>query len=175
MISVSFTGHRPDKIGGYDNEKPQRTLLVNNWLEEVTRRIIEKFGDVNFISGGAQGVDTMAAEIILQHKEKYKDKNIHLTMAIPCPQFGEDWPEEAKNRLQYIIKQSDKSLFVRDNYTGPIVLDLRNKWMVDNSSIIVAVWDGSLGGTRNCFKYAQEMQKKIWRLNLYTGETMKYS
>lgn len=175
MLYVCFTGHRPDKIGGYENENPEVEKFVRYWLTEATRRIIEKFNDVTFISGCAQGVDTYAAEIILEHKEKYKDKNIKLTLAMPHKGFGDNWPPSAKQRLYSLLYKADKVSFVRESFTNPIVLQIRNEWMVDRSNIVIAVWDGSVGGTRNCFKYAQDMNKKIWRLNLRNGETIKYN
>lgn len=175
MISVSFTGHRPDKLGGYNDEiSPELNKFIKNWLWAVTDKIIQKFGAVNFISGGAQGVDLWAAEVVIEHKRNYKDKDIRLTMAIPCPEFGERWPSEAKEKLQNIIKQADKTVYVSSSYCGPITLHTRNEWMVNHSSIVIAVWDGSSGGTRNCFMYAKQMNKKIWRLDPKTCESIKY-
>lgn len=174
MVSVSFTGHRPNKIGGYENEIPEQVEKTKNWIEETTRKIIEKFDDIHFISGGAQGVDLWAAEIVLQHKEEYKNKNITLTMAIPCPQFGEKWPIETRNILNYYNSVADRQIYVRSSYTGPIVLQIRNEWMVNRSDIVLAVWDGSAGGTRNCFVYAKDLDKRILRFNPLTYETTKY-
>ncbi|PAD70641.1 hypothetical protein CHH83_02225 [Bacillus sp. 7586-K] len=37
----------------------------------------------------------------------------------------------------------------------------RNEWMVDNSDYVIAVWDGTKGGTGNCVKYAQKQNKYI--------------
>lgn len=173
MISVSFTGHRPDKIGGYNKERPREIEATKLWLEETTKKIIEKFNHVHFISGGAQGVDLWAAEIIMKHKETYED--IKLTMAIPCPQFGELWPVEERNKLNYYKSIADKSIYVRDYYSGHIVLQIRNEWMVDRSDIVLAAWDGSSGGTRNCYVYARDLNKKILRFNPITEETTKYN
>jgi uncharacterized phage-like protein YoqJ len=41
----------------------------------------------------------------------------------------------------------------------------RNEYMVDNSDIVIAVWDGSKGGTYNCVKYAEKLGKKIIVIN----------
>ncbi len=35
----------------------------------------------------------------------------------------------------------------------------RNEWMVDNCDMLVAVWDGTDGGTYNCIDYAKRMKK----------------
>jgi len=37
-----------------------------------------------------------------------------------------------------------------------------NEWMVDNSSILIAIYDGSKnGGTFNCIEYAKNKGKEI--------------
>lgn len=50
-------------------------------------------------------------------------------------------------------------------------MQLRNKWMVDKSDIVIAVWDGSEGGTNNCVQYATENKKRI--INLWKKEYNK--
>ena len=38
----------------------------------------------------------------------------------------------------------------------------RNIWMVDQSNVVVAVWNGEKsGGTYNCIKYAIEKKKPV--------------
>jgi len=46
----------------------------------------------------------------------------------------------------------------------------RNEWMVDHSDYVIAVWDGSKGGTGNCVKYAIKQEKEILQLNPKTLE-----
>jgi len=40
----------------------------------------------------------------------------------------------------------------------------RNEWMVDNSDYVIAVHDGSKGGTYNCIQYAKKNSKEITTL-----------
>ena len=37
----------------------------------------------------------------------------------------------------------------------------RNRYMVDNSDIVIAVWDGTPGGTENTVRYAEKLGRKI--------------
>ena len=39
-------------------------------------------------------------------------------------------------------------------------LQKRNEWMVDHCDILIAVWDGTSGGTANCVNYAQSVNKE---------------
>ena len=42
----------------------------------------------------------------------------------------------------------------------------RNKYMVDKSDIVVAVWNGSKGGTANTVKYAKQSGKTIKQITV---------
>jgi len=43
-------------------------------------------------------------------------------------------------------------------------MQTRNIWMVDNCDLVLALWDGSDGGTGNCIKYANKIGKPIVNL-----------
>jgi uncharacterized phage-like protein YoqJ len=44
----------------------------------------------------------------------------------------------------------------------------RNAWMVDQCEALLAVWDGTPGGTSGCVNYAKSTAKKwVIRLNLH--------
>ena len=44
------------------------------------------------------------------------------------------------------------------------VMQRRNEWMVDASDRLLALWDGSSGGTANCVRYARGRGKRIVKL-----------
>jgi uncharacterized phage-like protein YoqJ len=46
-------------------------------------------------------------------------------------------------------------------------MQVRNEWMVDHCNDLLAVWDGSDGGTGNCVRYAQRILEpsKLHRVN----------
>ncbi|AEO93337.1 GTP-binding domain [Bacillus phage G] len=177
MVSISFTGHRPDKIGNY-GENEEEFQLVYNWLDQTIEKMIQRFDYVRFISGGAQGVDLWAAEIILEKKKLHTNKNIKLTMAIPYKGFGERWPDEVKQQFYKLVSLADETIYVHKgsfDAVGNYILQVRNEWMVNHSDLIIAVWDGSNGGTRNCFKYAESRKKRILRFNPFKKEVVKYN
>ena len=47
----------------------------------------------------------------------------------------------------------------------------RNKYMVDNSQIVIAVWNGKPSGTANTVKYAREQGKTVIVIDPQTLET----
>ncbi|WP_188052008.1 hypothetical protein [Azospirillum sp. Sh1] len=40
-------------------------------------------------------------------------------------------------------------------------MNTRNEWMVDHSDRLLALWDGSQGGTANCVRYARGLGRPI--------------
>ena len=80
MKTRCFTRHRPQKLG-YGENSIQCDELKNK-LEELIIELIEKKVVPHFISGVALGVDTYAANIVLNLKTLYP--NITLECTIPC-------------------------------------------------------------------------------------------
>jgi uncharacterized phage-like protein YoqJ len=44
-------------------------------------------------------------------------------------------------------------------------MQIRNEWMVDRADQVIAIWDGTSGGTANCVEYATKMNKPILRID----------
>jgi uncharacterized phage-like protein YoqJ len=49
---------------------------------------------------------------------------------------------------------------------SPEKMQVRNMFMVDNANGILAMWDGTPGGTRNCLEYARSVGRPV--LNLHS-------
>ena len=44
-------------------------------------------------------------------------------------------------------------------------MQIRNQWMVDNCELLIAVFDGTSGGTANCVNYAKSIRKNTVVIN----------
>jgi uncharacterized phage-like protein YoqJ len=170
--TACFTGHRPDKLGGYDMKNPV-ILKLKEKLLEVIEKLIKEEGINRFISGGALGADQVAFWCVHILQKKYPEiKNI---VAIPFAKQDALWNQEQKYWYQKMLKLADEIIYVDEEYQRdketPIgeysskKLQIRNEYMVDNSRIVVAVYDGSKGGTSNCLWYARHLGRTIYRLN----------
>ena len=93
--ACAFTGHRPSKMPWGEDENSPEGVLFKFRLRESLEYLIGK-GYVNFLSGGAQGFDMMAAEIVLSLRETYPW--IMLTMVCPWNGQADRWPEDQKQR-----------------------------------------------------------------------------
>ncbi len=161
--TLCFTGHRPDKLGGY-NYRNEQNLKMLKKLRAIIIRFIEKHGITTFISGMALGVDIWSARIVLSLKDKYP--HIKLICAIPCAEQYKRWHEDDISVYYDVLESSDSVYYVSNNpYTAWCMND-RNKWMVDNSKFVIAVWNNDeSGGTWQTIKYAKKRQRLTIQLN----------
>jgi uncharacterized phage-like protein YoqJ len=148
-----FTGHRPTKIGGYDETHPLRVRIRAALSTAIDRAIGEGFD--TFISGMALGVDTDAAELVLEKGQK-------LIAAVPFVGQESKWISGIE-RYRHILSQAEVVIVSPGGYSAQ-KMQVRNEYMVDRSSLLIAVWDGTSGGTANCVRYAQSKGVRIWRL-----------
>lgn len=144
-LRVCFTGHRPNKLADCSVVKNLLTTAVYNAVAE---------GFVTFITGMAWGVDILAGQAVLEVKKAYP--HIHLIAAMPFPDFGRSWPDGWAEACADLLKKADLVKFVSPTYTGKGVFQVRNEWMVNHSSRLIAYYDGTPGGTRNTVNYAKQ-------------------
>ncbi|PAD70642.1 hypothetical protein CHH83_02230 [Bacillus sp. 7586-K] len=65
-----FTGHRPNKLHGYDPKTEGNQKMLWKLRDEIVNHI-ETYNVETFISGMALGIDMWAARIVLKLKEIY--------------------------------------------------------------------------------------------------------
>ena len=138
-----FTGHRPEKLTMSEDD-------AKAWLEKQIQAAVAD-GFVTFLTGMAMGVDLWAAEIVLRLKEENPD--IHLIACTPWPGFAAKWKEPWKSMYYDTMKKADFKVNVSDHYHNG-VFQKRNEYMVDRSSRVIALYNGTPGGTKNTIDYA---------------------
>lgn len=158
--TACFTGHRPDKLNGY-NPRDNKELLWK--LRSFVVQHIEEKNVKTFITGMALGIDTWSALIVLKLKEQYPD--LKLIAAVPCQNHSDKWTKESRDQWQYIIDRCNEVVYVSNEPYTKWCMQKRNEWMCNNSDYVIAVWDESSGGTGNCVKYAIKTEKEITYIN----------
>lgn len=147
---VAGTGHRPNKLGGYGVEATGKLVaLAREWLR-VNR-------PDRVISGMALGWDQALAWAAV-------DEKIPFTAAVPFHGQESAWPSLSQQWYQDLLALADEVVYVTDGGYAAWKMQVRNKWMVDNCDLVLALWDGSEGGTGNCIKYANSVDKPIKNL-----------
>jgi len=156
-FDVMFTGHRPPKLGGWDEDNPT-AAAVRDWLrKKVAQKALE--GAWAFVSGGALGTDQWGAEAVL-------DRGLQLTMAIPCDDYCSKWPQSSQDKFNAMLRRSASVEIVCPGPYASYKNIVRDEWMVDRSKMVLAVWDGAEnGGTFHTIKAARKAKLPITILN----------
>lgn len=149
--TVCFTGHRFSKFG------PGNTDVARNELFELLYNEIcacaEK-GFWYFIAGGSTGTDTLAALAVIKARAALYPE-LFLEIAVPCMDQDALWSESDKQTYRKILSAADKTHYVSDMPHSQLCMHNRNKYMVDNSSLVIAAYTGAQGGTKNTVEYAK--------------------
>ena len=151
-----FTGHRPQFFPwGGNTGDPAAVKILHALESEILQAIAD--GYTTFLYGGALGVDTWAAEIVLRLREELP---LTLIAALPFPGYNADVTE---NSYRQTIAASDRILCV-EPVRRMAALAVRDRYMVDHSSRLIAVYDERSqihSGTWRALCYAQEKQLDI--------------
>ncbi|MBO5927187.1 MAG: DUF1273 family protein [Clostridia bacterium] len=144
LKTCAFTGHRI-----LDSE-----FNVDK-LEEVINNVLKK-GYKTFLVGMAMGFDLKCFEILLT-KRSY---NIDIIACVPCKEQSKNYNKIEKERYEEFIKKADKIVYISNEYTNGC-MQLRNRYMVDNSSLLIAYLKYFKGGSLYTVNYAKKKQKEI--------------
>lgn len=170
--TATFTGHRPNKLYGYDLRHPYYQVLAREILKKCEFLLLKK-GVNFFISGCALGSDSVAFFAVEQLKRKYPDKEIKNILAIPYKDLAKAWKSNVDiDRFERMKRDCDGFIEVdsipKYNPWGYTVgeynwnkLDSRNKFMVDYSNFIIAISLDVPSGTQNCINYLKENKPEV--------------
>ena len=158
-----FTGHRPSKLPWRLNEQDPRCIELKTKLYDIVESLYVS-GIRHFICGMAQGCDMYFAEQVLALRDRFPE--VSLEAAIPCETQADSWSEAERNRYFSLIEKCDLETMLQREYTKDCMLR-RNKYMVDHSSVLVAVFNGTLGGTMHTVNYAKKKELEVIELFPY--------
>jgi hypothetical protein len=140
MDRIAFTGHRH---------------LRFSEVQGALAAIHAKYPDATWITGGAIGLDSHAAEYARLH-------GIPLWLILPFPPkvMTAKWNPAQVAMLRSHIEYCSKLSVLSPAYKVSVYQD-RNVRMVDLSTLLCAFFDGSPGGTGNCVRYARSIGHPI--------------
>lgn len=142
-VTLSFTGHRPEKLKDVPAITKMYERLLKLWSDKY---------DLTIVVGGARGIDSIVGLVAAK-------MGLPVTLALP---FVGCNPNDNNELMKYksvtVVHVSEKP------YTDNSQYQKRNTWMVDHSDMLIAYWNGTPGGTANCVRYAERVGKKIKKL-----------
>lgn len=147
--SVAFTGHRT-----YDGSA----------CDALRRTVGELYarGCRTFFSGMAVGFDLAAAEAVLDFRQRMP--GLRLVAVVPFAGQENRFSAADRERFRRISAAADQIVVLAPAY-HPACYHVRNDYLVDHASVIVAWYDGSAGGTHYTVRRA--MSRGLELLDLH--------
>ena len=157
-----FTGHRAEKLPWRDNERDPGCLRLKAAIRDVLHSLYAG-GYRHFICGMATGADIYFGEAVIALREERPD--VTLEAAVPFDGQERRWSGFWQRRYARLAESCDKVTVLHRDYTPQCMMD-RNRYMVDASRVLVAVYNGAPGGTRNTILYAMRSGVEIIELEV---------
>ncbi len=157
----SFTGYRPSKLPFLGDKNSEKYQSLRELLKAEIIGLAQK--NITFFQTGmARGIDLLCGELVLEIRKEF---DVHLFCAIPCKNQCCGWSGadvEAYNRL--LSAASGVTYITSDNYSNGCMMK-RNRFLVDTSQYVLAVYDGQRGGTMSTINYAKKKKRTIIIIN----------
>lgn len=148
---LAGTGHRPNKLGGYEKEERARVVRLAMRGLDTAQQV------KSVITGMALGWDTALAVAAYTLGVPY-------TAAVPFKGQECRWPKDSQDQFNFLLSRAEEVVYVCEDGYAAWKMQKRNQWMVDRCDQVLALWDGSDGGTGNCIAYATKVNKPIINL-----------
>ena len=150
--TCSFTGHRPEKLPWRGDESDPRCLALKERLAAAVEDAYDR-GMRHFLCGMARGADFYFCDAVLELRERRS--GVTLEAVIPCEEQAARWSERERERWFSLVGRCDGETMLQHHYDKGCMLR-RNRYLVDHSSMLIAVYDGMLGGTMYTLSYAMK-------------------
>ena len=142
------TGHR-------DLPQKEITHVKMALRHEIEKAVAEGF--TRFMSGFADGVDQFFAEIVLEAQKT--NPALELIAVIPYRKRLESLTGKA--RTNAMLEACADVVVIQEEYQ-PSVYSHRNRYLVEHSDRVIAVYDGrEKGGTVGTIRFAHLMNKEL--------------
>jgi uncharacterized phage-like protein YoqJ len=155
MTTIAVTGHRPDKLGGYAADAQAKVL-------RFAMHTLKCAAPVRLKTGMALGWDQACAQAAV---------SLGIPFDAYLPFVGQElvWSAEFQSVYHDLLTLAASVIVVCKERTNASYLR-RNVRMVhdlseDTDDALLALWDGSGGGTAHCWSYAEG--RHVQRANLW--------
>lgn len=155
-----FTGYRPQKLPWKNNEADPACLRLKASVCDAIDAAYAA-GYRHFICGMAAGADIYFGEAVVSLRPARP--GMTLEAAVPFAGQEQRWAAAWKARYRALADACDRITVLREKYTRQCMIE-RNRYMVDRSGLVIAVYDGKPGGTKNTLLYAEACERTIIQL-----------
>lgn len=106
---------------------------------------------MTFLSGGALGFDTLAAETVLDVAREAP--GVSLVIVRPCADQARGWNARDAARHDAVLTHANEVVTLAPAYR-PGCMQARNRYLVDHSSVVLCYLTEKTGGTAYTVRYA---------------------
>ena len=151
---------------GWETPKPEtatfKDVPVTAWYAGAVEAAYEK-GMRHFLCGMARGADFYCCEAALALRERRP--GVTVEAVIPCEEQAARWRERDRERWFSLVERCDNETMLQHHYDRGCMLR-RNRYLVDHSAMLIAVYDGMLGGTMYTISYAMKRGLDVVTLDI---------
>lgn len=173
MKTACFTGHRPNKLHGYDSHAAYEPLVST--LAALCEELAVNHDVTTFITGGAQGVDQLAFWAVNRLKSNRPDLQLRNVVFQPFEGQELRWRADGlfgRDEYRLMLRLADEVRIIESdadtNQKRVRALFERNHAMVDASDIVIGCYLASAGdyrtssgGTAECLRYAHRQGRPV--------------
>lgn len=117
----------------------------------------------------AIGFDLAAAEVSISLRNKLTD--LKVVAVIPFEGMQNRFPASQRALFDKIVNKADEVITLALHYS-PSVYALRNNYLVDNASAVIAYFTGEKGGT--AYTVRRAMKNLAYIINIYNNPQQKF-
>ena len=150
FFTVSLFGHR----------EMNDLRRLENQLLPIIKELIQTKSYVSFLVGRNGEFDEYVASLIKRAQKAVGNENSDITLALPYKVAN----------LEYYEKYYDGVVIPESVYGAhpKAAIALKNRWMVEQSDLVIVHVERDKGGAYTAMKYAEKLDKEV--INLYLIE-----
>ena len=150
VFTVSLFGHR----------EMDDVCRLGNALISMVKKLIQTKSYVTFLIGRNGAFDEYAASVIKGIQRTIGKENNEIILVLPYTVADFEYYETYYDSI--LIPESVYGAHPKSAIT------LKNRWMVEQSDLVIVYAERKRGGAYAAMKYAEKLNKEV--INLYAGE-----
>lgn len=152
MKVCSFTGHRVIKAEHADK--------LAGFLDRAIEFAYSK-GCRDFLTGGAIGFDTVAAEEVVKFRASHTD--VRFVLVLPCVDQDAKWSAAQKARYAELLSEADEVTYVSRLFNSTCIKE-RNAYLAEHCDMLVSYVSHRNSGSAQTAAMAKARGKEIYNL-----------
>ncbi len=133
---------------------------ISKSLDEAIEQVLKTDDCFSFLVGGMGDFDGLCSSAVRKAKKKHPEKQISLELILP-------YLTQELNESKDYYEQSYDSIVIPTELVGvhyKSAITKRNRWMVEQSSVIIAYVYRDFGGAFTTLKYAKKKGLQVINL-----------